>query len=597
MAALDANAPPDPAEFLERAGTERAELEALLATLAELTPPTPVAFGRFLIRETIRAGGQGKVYLAHDPDLGRDVALKVLDDTRLDPHERAWVLNEARSIARLRHPGIVEIFDVGEEDGRAFLVMELLSARSLANAIDELSREPDADAPAPPSLAERLDWLIHLANALAFCHGSGVLHRDVNPSNILFGADGLPRFIDFGLAHTGDDETASALLITQRLIGTPGYIAPEQLDLQQTGSDPRSDQFAFGVVCYELLTRTRPFPGKTLREINAAVLGTAPPKRLRSHEPSVSARLERVVMHALEKEPGERYGSVSELARDLEAVRDQRPISVESPHAGTPPLAVDAAPQDRRAGRARRSDARDGAAPRLWRAPPTRADARDLRRHLGRRRRGRQSCRTEPCRARPRAPRAAGHGARAQRLRVEHAQRCQGARPRARRLGGALRSGIRSGARALRARWRPVPGRWMERHLRTPARRVSRRVRADGLPSAAGRDGAQRQHAPALRTDPRCHAGGLRPASVEHGLRKVRPDRPARAPHGRGVSAARARPEWAPHRRGRLPRWRGGPQSHPSGLAAPDARALGTYRRRPVHSSSIAGLALRPHAP
>lgn len=337
LEAHDAGAKPDVEAYLERAGPARERLATLLATLSEVTPREPVRFGRFLVLETIRAGGQGRVYLASDPELGRQVALKVIDDSRLDRLEREWVLNEARSIAKLDHPGIVRVFDVGQEDGRAFIVMEHLEGPSLAEVIRGLRGEPCHGAAARATVASllpvaaRLRCLARLGEALAFCHARGVLHRDITPSNVLFGRDGEPRFIDFGLAHVDSVEAPRGILITQRLTGTPGYMAPEQLDHQRTGSDPRSDQFAFGVLCYELLTTRRPFVGATVTQINAAVLAPTPPRRPRNHSASIPPSAERVVMHALEKDPNDRYRGLSELADDLRAILADRPISVDPP--------------------------------------------------------------------------------------------------------------------------------------------------------------------------------------------------------------------------------------------------------------------------
>ncbi len=324
-----------PEPFLERAGDERPALAAMLATLADLTPCDPIALGRFRLLGKIDGGGQSSVFLAHDPDLRRQVAVKLLRDTHFDRVEREWVLNEARSVARLEHPGLVRVLDVGHDGGRAFLVMEHLAGPSLRKVLRGLRGEGAPEERAREVLARldpvagRLELLIGLAEALAHCHERGVLHRDVKPENILFDQEGNARFIDFGLAHTGV-EGQEQLLITQRLIGTPGYIAPEQIDHERTGSDPRSDQFAFGVLCYEVLTLERPFQGETATQVNQRVVTTVP-RRPRSLNPALPASLERVVLHALEKDPGQRYPTLAAMAADLRAVRDLRPVSVEAP--------------------------------------------------------------------------------------------------------------------------------------------------------------------------------------------------------------------------------------------------------------------------
>lgn len=336
-------------DLLDRAGAAHEELAERMRLYESLLCKQPSRLGRFEILSKMGDGGLGRVYLARDPQLKRQVALKVLErGGNLGRLEREWMLNEARSLAKLEHPGVVKVFEVGEADGVAFLVMEHLSGPSLAEVIDELRRRADGApvedevlTPRQEQLARlavrlapieaRVACLAKLADALGYCHGRGVLHRDVKPGNILFDKDDEPRLIDFGLAHVIDSE--SGLDITQRLIGSPGYVAPEQVEHGRTGDDPRSDQFVLGVVGYELFTCKSPFERPT-RSLTMDAIAEARPPRLRSQLPGrAPAGLDRIVHHTLEQDPNDRYPNVLAFAADLRAVLEHRPISVERPTA------------------------------------------------------------------------------------------------------------------------------------------------------------------------------------------------------------------------------------------------------------------------
>ena len=329
-------------EALARKIRIHCDLRALSTQIqAEASAATPTTIGRFDVLSCLGEGGLGVVYLARDPLLHRTVALKVLDK-RASPGKRAWVLNEARSLARLEHPGVVKVHEVGETDQFDTIVMEHLAGPSLEQVIAELrarrtgrSRaETDSEvrriADQLTTFSARVACLARIADALAYCHDNGILHRDVKPANILFDKDGRPHLIDFGLAHLEDADEAAKVRLTQELVGTPAYIAPEQVELGRIGADPRSDQFSFSVVAYELLALENPFDqGSRTRTLDAITL--AQPPALRSVDPAIPADLAYVVHHGLERSPEDRFPAMTALAADLGAVLEHRPPSVKEP--------------------------------------------------------------------------------------------------------------------------------------------------------------------------------------------------------------------------------------------------------------------------
>ena len=330
-------------ELLARMQLER-ELRALAPDKATASGPEapPQRIGRFRILGLLGKGGISVVYLAHDPDMGRRVALKVLNsDSLLDKQNRAWMLNEARALAQLAHPSVVKVHEVGETGTHTYLAMELVTGPSLREVIDELARNARGEPPSPKgevvALAERLRpfsarvaVLRQLADALATCHDRGVLHRDIKPHNVLFDAQGTPRLIDFGLAHDARADEDSRIGLTQNLVGTAAYLAPEQVSGNETGADPRSDQFSFGIVAYECFALKNPFQRETQRATMAAAEEAEPPP-LRSLAAAIPADLALVIQRALARDPALRHASMAVLGRDLEAVLQHRPVSVQEP--------------------------------------------------------------------------------------------------------------------------------------------------------------------------------------------------------------------------------------------------------------------------
>ncbi len=314
----------------------------------------PERIGRFRIQRCIGEGGLGRVYLAEDPTLGRRVALKVLDPlVCAGRSERALVLNEARSLARLEHPGIVRVFEVdaGEGNGPDSIAMEYVEGPTLAAVIAELRRRAglvDADGPRSAAAdaagaplrariaaeleahAARATCMLRIAEALAYCHDRGVVHRDIKPANVLFDGAGAPRLVDFGLAHLADRGEDARIDVTARLVGTPAYIAPEQVESGRTGADPRSDVFSFGTLAYELLSLVAPFSRPT-RHLTLESVRRAAPRNLARRAPAAPPDLRRIVHRCLERDPRDRYPSAAELAADLRAFGAGRPL----PYAGS----------------------------------------------------------------------------------------------------------------------------------------------------------------------------------------------------------------------------------------------------------------------
>jgi len=284
-------------------------LESLFAVM-----DAPNKIGRYEIEEEKGRGAMGAVYLARDPAMDRIVALKTIHSLALSGPQgkeyRERFYGEGRAAGRLAHPGIVPVFDVGEQDGLPFLVMEYIEGQTLADA---------AKAGQRLTLERVCEIGQQIAEALGYAHKNGVVHRDIKPANILltskerYGIE-RPKITDFGVAKLA----ASQLTTTGQLLGTPAFMPPEQF----TGAviDGRSDLFSFGVILYWLATGDQAFPGDTVTAVSYKVVHTepVPPRKL---NPAVPADLERVILRCLAKDPAARYQTGEDLAHDLAAIR------------------------------------------------------------------------------------------------------------------------------------------------------------------------------------------------------------------------------------------------------------------------------------
>ena len=292
--------------------------------------------GPYQLGDLLGAGGMGEVYGARDTRLERDVAIKVLPhDAVADEGARHRLMREARLAARLNHPHICTIYDVGESDGLAYIAMERIEGRPLDALIGTRGLPVESVIRCGTQIAE----------ALAFAHDHGVVHRDLKCSNVLVSADGRVKVLDFGLAKRFDAggpaagaEQTRTLTETGVVVGTPQYLAPEIL--RGGEADPRSDLWSVGVVLYEMASGGRPFRGATSIELSAAVLNDPPePPPAR-----VPAGLARIIERCLAKDPAQRYREAGEVRAALEALASDAGARRASFTAGAPGAAA-AAPR------------------------------------------------------------------------------------------------------------------------------------------------------------------------------------------------------------------------------------------------------------
>ena len=273
-------------------------------------PALPSFIGRYRILKLLGHGGMGTVYLGRDPAINRPVVIKA---TRVnDDAFRKRFLREARATGGLNHKSIVTIFDAGEHDGEPFIVMEYVEGRTVGEIIKRGERLP---------MPRRLQLMRELCDGLAYAHAKGIIHRDIKPDNLMVrDANGALAILDFGIARMAEAETASdadEAQLTSGMIGTPNYMAPEQIRGREV--DCRCDIFSVGLVFYELLSYRRAFTGDTITGVIYKILHEDPPPLAgldAQLDPAVVALVERAIARA----PGDRYQDLGELIDDLDGV-------------------------------------------------------------------------------------------------------------------------------------------------------------------------------------------------------------------------------------------------------------------------------------
>ncbi|MEX1363367.1 MAG: serine/threonine-protein kinase, partial [Nannocystaceae bacterium] len=280
-------------------------------------------FGRYVVLDVLGKGGMGLVLKGYDEQLDRPVAIKVLHE-HLGRQHTARLEREAQAMARLSHPHVVQVYEVGELEGRTFVAMELVKGQTVRQWMDQQPR---------PGWAACVELFVQLGEGLAAAHRRGLVHRDFKPGNAMLDEDGRARVLDFGLARRGGEQVDDAPNVIQRartdvqqvvpleqpltqtgaVLGTPAYMPPEQMGGQE--ADARSDQFSFCVTLYEALYGERPYEGETMSALMVAMRGGQVRPAPRGSD--VPTALRRVLLRGLAAEPAERWPSMEALLEEL----------------------------------------------------------------------------------------------------------------------------------------------------------------------------------------------------------------------------------------------------------------------------------------
>ena len=270
--------------------------------------------GHFLLKRKLGQGGMGVVYEAYDEALRRPVALKLLHPSALRTDgARKRLLREARAASAIDHPSVISVFEVSELDGEVYIAMELVRGRTLAERLHRDGMMP---------IAELIELFRTVCSALGVAHAKGVVHRDLKPENIMLDDRGRVRVLDFGLAKPtpleGSASTSANVTEEGRIIGTPGYMSPEQASGRSV--DARSDVFSLGVVLYEMATGVPPFAGATRVETLVSIMRDEPLPAVKRNS-RIPATLSRVIERCLQKDPKRRFADASELGAELGKLR------------------------------------------------------------------------------------------------------------------------------------------------------------------------------------------------------------------------------------------------------------------------------------
>src|SRR5262249_21707670 len=275
--------------------------------------------GSYQILSLLGVGGMGVVYKGHDVRLNRSVAIKVLPrDKMSDPERKRRFVQEAKAASALNHPNIITIYDIGNESGIDFMVMEYVGGKTLDQRIPRRGMK----------LNEALKLAIQIADALARAHSAGIIHRDLKPSNVMVTDEGLAKVLDFGLAklteisESGEEGTRTLQSQTEEgmIIGTLSYMSPEQAEGEKV--DARPDIFSFGAVLYETVTGQKAFEGDSKLSTPAAI-AKQDPKAINQLVPDTPPSLEKIINRCLRKDPGWRFRHMDDLKVELAELKEE----------------------------------------------------------------------------------------------------------------------------------------------------------------------------------------------------------------------------------------------------------------------------------
>ena len=273
---------------------------------------TPRTIARFVLIERLGVGGFGAVWRARDPDLDRDVALKIPRGSGLSRQESELFFREARAAAQLSHPNIVPLHEVGRDGETIFIVSDLIQGESLAERLKKWS----------PTTREGAALLATVADALHYAHERGVVHRDMKPSNVMIDAKGKPYVMDFGLAKRDSGEIT--MTVEGQVLGTPAFMSPEQASGMASWVDRRTDVYSLGVMLFQLLTDELPFRGTAQSQLRQRLTEDAPSPR--KFAPAAPLDLTTVCLKCLDRDPNKRYSTAAELADELRRFLRGEPV-------------------------------------------------------------------------------------------------------------------------------------------------------------------------------------------------------------------------------------------------------------------------------
>jgi serine/threonine protein kinase len=281
--------------------------------------PAPKAtIGRYLLKAKLGEGGMGEVYRAQDPRLGRTIAIKLLPARFASvPDKLERFDREARAASALNHPNIITVYDAGVDSETPWIAMELIEGRALRPIIRDKQL----------NVENALGIALQIAEALAKAHEANIVHRDLKPENVMVAPDGLVKVLDFGLAKLVDypaaalqsNEETQLITADGKVLGTPSYMSPEQVRGWQV--DHRSDQFAFGILLYEMIAGANPFRRETAAQTMSAII-ESDPQPLQHFNATIPGRLSYIVSRCLAKDPAQRYDRTLDLVAELKAARE-----------------------------------------------------------------------------------------------------------------------------------------------------------------------------------------------------------------------------------------------------------------------------------